>query len=93
MAQLFEKIFDVNKYPELQYRTCDGILNRYRKLKTSTQRQAFDQACLLAIELGVYNYFFIDNYLKNNMHKFEHNDMVSKPLPKHDNIRGRESFK
>ena len=92
MVLLFEKIFLQDKYPEQLYRTCDGILHRYKKLRTPEHRQAFDQACLQALELGVYSYGFIDNYLKNNMQSVEEADGLDKPLPKHENIRGKEFY-
>lgn len=92
MVLLFEKIFEQDKYPEQLYRTCDGILHRYKKLRTPALQEAFDQACLHALELGVYSYGFIDNYLKNNMQSVVTKENLDKPLPKHENIRGREFY-
>lgn len=87
LHQLFEHIFDQDRYPETLYKTCDGILALSRKADPSS----FTQACKLAIEYENYSYKFIDNLLKNNM--ADHQEPPnSKKLPRHGNVRGAEYF-
>ena len=88
LLQLFELIFTQDKYPEQLYKSCDGILSISRK----ADRDAFDKACLLAIEYENYSYTFIRNVITNKMTRQPTHAPSEKPLPKHNNIRGKEYF-
>jgi transposase len=88
LLQLFELIFTQDRYPEQLYKTCDGILSYSRK----ADKEVFEKACHLAIENKVYTYKFIRNIITNNMTTQITEPPLDKPLPKHDNIRGKEFF-
>lgn len=90
LHQLFELIFDQpDKYPEQLYKTCDGLLNLARVYKKSDD---FDKACTISIEQHIYNYGFIKRILDNNMTDATPSSTVDRPLPKHNNIRGKDYF-
>jgi len=60
-------------------------------LQRKTDTTQFDKACHMAIEYGNFSYGFILNIIKNKM-----TDAIEttneKPLPLHQNIRGKGSF-
>jgi len=90
-AKLTEQIFKQNKHPEQLYKTCDGLLNLQRK----TNAEHFTKACSIALTNGIFSYRAICNLIEN---KANFSDDVTgtnntKPLPKHDNIRGGEYYK
>lgn len=85
--RLIGEVFAQNRHPEQLYRTCDGLFNLQRK----TNPGKFSSACELALEYKNYSYRFLLNVIKNNM--AEHRQTQSRqPLPKHENIRGREYY-
>ena len=87
LHNLFILLFKQNRYPEQQYRTCDGLL----RLQRTYDPDKFEKACQIAIENQRYNYGFVANILKNNM--IGHCQQIEeKPLPKHENIRGKQLF-
>lgn len=73
--------------PEQLYRTCDGLLNLQRK----TDPKDFQKACLMAIQNQNYSYRFILNILTNKMTD-QTETKPEKPLPNHENLRGREYY-
>jgi transposase len=87
LHDLFVLLFNQDRYPEQLYRTCDGLL----KLQRITEEDKFLKACQIAIENKQYNYGFVANILKNNMTEHQRHT-EEKPLPKHENIRGKQSF-
>lgn len=87
LHNLFVLLFKQNRYPEQQYRTCDGLL----RLQRISDADKFEKACQIAIENQRYNYGFVANILKNNMIEYCQ-QTEEKPLPKHENIRGRQLF-
>ena len=88
--RLFELIFEQSgKYPEQLYKTCDGLLHLARVYKNSNH---FDKACTISIEQRMYNYGFIKRILENNMTDATPSSTVDRPLPKHNNIRGKDYF-
>lgn len=84
---LMGHLFSQNRHPEQLYRTCDGLLSLQRK----TGQQEFQKACLMAIDHQNYSYSFVLNILKNKM-TAETQTTQAKPLPCHDNLRGREYY-
>lgn len=89
---LFEHIFRQDKYPEQLYRTCDGLLSLWRK----TDQQVFSDACSMAVEHHNYSYQFVNNILNNNMASESHDQEgcnMDKPLPSHENKRGKEHYR
>lgn len=84
-----EKMFSQQgSYPELLYRSCDGLLS----LQKHSAPKAFAAACQMALDYNSCNYRFIANIIKNNMvNQPEH--IGGHRLPTHNNIRGPLSFK
>jgi hypothetical protein len=87
LYQLIGRMFAQNRHPEQLYRSCDGLLNLQRK----TDQKDFHKACLMAIEHQNYSYRFILNILTNKMTD-QSETKQEKPLPDHDNLRGREYY-
>lgn len=87
LYQYINALFKQDKYPEQLYRTCEGIL----KLSKQTESEEFIKACEMAMEHTNYSYTFLKRILENKM--VDATDQIPEtPLPKHDNIRGRDSF-
>lgn len=87
LHQLISLIFTQNRYPEQLYRTCDGLLSLQRK----TAAHRFEKACQMAVDHQNYTYTFMKNILENNMTDQPH-ERPDKPLPKHENLRGKEYY-
>jgi len=87
-SQLIHELFNQPRHPEQLYRTCDGFFNLQRK----TEPGKFNQACALALEYKNYSWHFINNLIKNNMVNYQQTE-TERNLPKHENIRGKESYK
>jgi transposase/uncharacterized protein YeaO (DUF488 family) len=88
LYQYMNALFKQDKYPEQLYRTCEGILSLSKK----TDRTQFTKACTIAQNNTYYSYAFLKRILENKM--TENNDKPPvKPLPGHNNIRGKESYK
>jgi len=90
LYDLFKAIFDQkDKHPEQLYRNCDGLLSLQKKAKDNA---VFDKVCIKAIDAGAYNYTFIRTMLENKAIALEDERLPDKPLPKHENIRGKGYF-
>ena len=87
LATIFIQLFESRKYPELLYRTCDGILQLQRKHTP----EAFDNACKIVIEEQYYSYGFLVDLLDNKITKTDDQNQNTK-LPKHNNIRGKNYY-
>ncbi len=89
-STLVELMFSNGRYPELLYRSCDGLLSLQRK----TEPTAFEKACQMAIDFQNYSYRFIQQIIKNKMteQQNEQDYQSQKPLPTHSNIRGKAYF-
>lgn len=87
LGQLVELMFAQNRYPEHLYRSCDGLFS----LQRNTRPDTFDKACLIAIEHQNYSYSFVQNIIKNKMTE-NVEEKPDKPLPEHNNIRGKEYY-
>ena len=90
-ATLIELMFSNGRYPELLYRSCDGLLSLQRK----TAAPSFEKACQMVIDYQNYSYRFINQILTNKMteqQEQEQQTQSAKPLPKHPNIRGKAYF-
>lgn len=87
LSQLIGKLFESSQHPELQYRSCDGLLALQRK----TDADIFDRTCQKALDHQIYSYSFVKNTIKN---KATDEDLTEKqkPLPVHTNIRGKEYY-
>ncbi len=89
-ATLVELMFSNGRYPELLYRSCDGLLSLQRK----TEARVFEKACQMAIYYQNYSYRFINQLIINKMteQQDEQQTQSTKQLPKHSNIRGKAYF-
>lgn len=87
LHHLFELMFAQNRHPEQLYRSCDGLLSLQRK----TDPKQFQKACMIAVEHKNYSYSFVLNILKNKMTDQPGTTRV-KPLPNHENLRGRTYY-
>jgi len=86
-AQLIDQIFSQKKYPEQLYRSCDGII----RLCRNTDLAVFNAACQIAIDNCNYSYFFLKNIIENKMTD-QQIQFPKKPLPQHQNIRGKNYY-
>lgn len=84
---LFILLFKQGQYPEQLYRICDGLL----RLQRNEDPEKFSKACRIAIDLQKYSYKFVANILKNNTTD-QTEKTEAKPLPKHQNIRGKKHY-
>ena len=87
LHQLISLIFSQNRYPEQLYKTCEGLFSLHRKTETNH----FERACQMAIDYQNYSYTFIKNILENKMTE-QDQQTSDKPLPKHDNLRGKDHY-
>lgn len=88
LHDLMQALFNQDKYPEILYKSCDGLLSLGRK----TESEAFEKACRVALENGIYSYSFIKTFLENKMASAQKSS-APKPLPEHENIRGGGYYK
>lgn len=88
LYQIMHRMFQQGKYPELLYRSCDGLLSLLRK----TEKQELDRACDIALEHDYCNYGFIKNIIENKMTE-PSEETNEKSLPAHENVRGAGCFK
>lgn len=87
LRELTEALFSQREHPERFYRTCDGLLSLARK----TDKQTFERACTIALDNGIYSYQFVKNCIENKT-VYQTEEPVNKPLPAHQNIRGKNYF-
>lgn len=87
LSVLIARKFECNQPPETQYRSCDGLL----RLAKQTNSTDFEKACALAIELENYGYKCLQNIIKYRTFENVVNT-ENKPLPTHENLRGREYY-
>jgi len=89
LCLVFGKMFSrEGVYPELLYRSCDGLLN----LQRHSDPGLFAAACQMAIDYDNCNYRFINNIIKNNM-AIPPEPVSKKKLPDHENIRGGATYR
>ncbi len=87
LLELTECIFTQGNYPEQLYRTCDGLLRLARQI----DKGILEEACRVAIQHRHYSYKFILNLIENNIVNHQKEDL-EKPLPLHENVRGKDQF-
>ena len=88
LASFVRQMFNDGRHPELNYRSCDGLLNLCRK----TDFSVFEKACQIAIDNQIYTYKFVLKIIENNMTMQITTPEIEKPLPTHANIRGKEYY-
>ncbi|MDR2571984.1 MAG: IS21 family transposase [Oscillospiraceae bacterium] len=91
LEHLFRRIFEQTQLPETMYKRCDGLLNLYRK----TELKAFECACRMALDHGQLTCKFVQRVIEKKTYKLyetSEGETGETPLPKHENIRGREYY-
>jgi transposase len=89
LLQLIKLLFEGGRPPEQNYRTCDGFFSLYRK----TDPVIFNRACQEAISCKSYSYRFIRKVIDNFKNHSPQDRDEPRPLPAHNNIRGKEYYK
>lgn len=87
LQQIVELLFQGGRFPEQNYKTCDGLFNLYKK----THPEIFSRACKEALECKSYSYRFLMRIIEN-MNKYPEQETPPAALPKHQNIRGKEYY-
>ncbi len=87
LCRLLTLLFDQKRYPEQLYRTCDGLFSLYRR----TDEKIFERACAIAIENQKLSYAFVVNIIKNKTTE-EVQKADERPLPSHQNTRGKQYY-
>lgn len=85
--QLIEKVFSQGRYPEILYRTCDGLFSLQKK----SNHDDFEKACQVALMVENYSYNFLINVLKNKTYDLLP-EIPPSPLPQHRNTRGSSYY-
>jgi hypothetical protein len=87
LYEIIIKLFEGGRLPEQNYRTCDGLFSLRRK----TDPEIFNKACQEALSCESYSYKFILRVIENfKINPPEENK--TKPLPNHQNIRGKNYY-
>lgn len=86
---LVYQMFEQTEIPEIVFKRCDGLLNLQRK----TDPILFEHACQIALDNNILSYKFVRKVIENKSFILSMNGENSqKPLPKHDNIRGKQYY-
>jgi transposase len=84
-----ELLLESKEHPQQAFKACLGVLNLGKKYKA----EDLEKVCKRAIEYNSISFRFIDNSLKNNVHKMEEENPTNLKLPFHENIRGKDHYK
>lgn len=87
LQQIVQLLFQGGRFPEQNYKTCDGFFNLYRK----TSPEIFSRACNEALECKTYSYRFLMRIIEH-MNKNPEIENPPAPLPEHENIRGKAYY-
>jgi transposase len=90
LGKLIRQMFEKEQIPETLFKRCDGLLSLQRK----TDPILFEKACQIAIQNDMLTYKFVEKIILNKALIQSQADTQNnqKPLPRHDNIRGRQYF-
>lgn len=89
LTRLIKRIFDVEKTPELAFRTCDGML----KLQRKTQPDIFEEACEIAYNNDLLGYKRLSGIIRQcALAKTQQASGQTTLLPIHENIRGKDYY-
>jgi transposase len=87
LAGLFERVFAGDRPLDVHYRTCDGLLSLQKK----TPADVFDRVLDIALENDIYAYDSVMNLIRNDAQNRQ-TEPEYKPLPHHENIRGKAYY-
>jgi len=82
-------LLESKEHPQQAFKSCLGVLNLGKKYDAKD----LEIVCKRAIEYNSISFRFLDNSLKNNVHKMEEENPIDTKLPFHENIRGKENYK
>ncbi len=82
-------LIESKEHPQQAFKSCLGVLNLGKKYKA----EEMEKVCKRALEYNTISFRFIDNALKNNVHKMDEYIDMNLKLPLHENIRGRDIYK
>jgi transposase len=90
LGKLIQQIFQQEQIPETVFKRCDGLLSLGRK----TDPVLFEKACQIALDNNQLTYKFVQKVIENKTFILNETDTKNnqKPLPRHENIRGRQYF-
>lgn len=88
-VEVFNQILASKEFIEQTYLSCKGL----KRLSDVYGIQRFEAACRRALRGSRVNYRMIKNILEKNLDKYEDPQGNLFSIPKHDNIRGKESYK
>ena len=83
-----ERLLESKEHPQQAFKTCMGVLNLSKGYKI----EDLEKVCSRAVEYNSISLKFIQNSLKNNIHKTESEIPIEIKLPFHKNIRGKENY-
>jgi len=90
LYRVIDSLFNGGRPPEQNYRSCDGLFRLHRK----TSPEIFNKACDIAIECQCYSYKYLLSVIENlKKQPKQTEEETQKPLPEHNNIRGRDYYK
>jgi len=84
-----ELLIESKEHPQQAFKSCLGVL----KLEKKYSAGDLEKVCKRALQYNTISFRFIDNALKNNVHKIEEDTHVNLTLPFHENIRGNKDYK
>ncbi len=87
LTRLIERIFEVEKIPELAFRNCDALLSLQRK----TDPLVFEKSCRIAYDNDLMSYKRLEAIITQCALLDAQNQMAI-PFPKHGNIRGKDYY-
>ena len=84
-----ELLIESKEHPQQAFKSCLGVLKLEKKYTSGD----LEKVCKRALQYNTISFRFIDNALKNNVHKMEEDTQFNLTLPFHENIRGKENYK
>lgn len=88
VGQFIQGLLQSSRHPEQAYKSCDGVLALYRKVKP----EELVNACIIANQIQHYSYGFIQRIIVNGMPRPVEDTLELKALPQHDNVRGKGNY-
>ena len=82
------QVLNKKPHPEQAYKSCQGILSFAKRVG----HQRLIKACQRAHAYGLYHYRAIEDILNRGMDLFDLEEDRQLPMPKHDNIRGKDYY-
>ncbi|MDR0796072.1 MAG: hypothetical protein LBE79_08510 [Tannerella sp.] len=85
---VIKRLLERNRFPAQTYNACLGIFSLGKKYGNDR----LEAACRRAMTAPATTYQIISNILKNNLDKSEVSEEEVSNIPKHENIRGKETY-